>query len=344
VGHYSISGLAAGTYDVSVSAPGNLFPQTHRVILGAGVQHTESFQLAPPVLPPSGTAVTAPRTLLGTPVVKVDTPFHVTKTRCEGGVGGYQLLRDDIVRASGAMTAAGSLLLAADVTATGFTGAASLRLIVDCPNPTDDEDVAFGLYVEQLAYVRDLAGTPLPGATIIFHRAEAEAGPFAPVADGSVIMQPLNRANPSAAASDGSFAWDPMTGFYFVRAELAGCTSPDDPETAHVDSAVFAVPPSPPEIDLRLVCGETDTDGDGYSDADEVALGFDPNTYCNLMRADIDGDGSISIVDLSAIAGVFGRTIPPIPSRLDQDGDAKIAILDLAAVAGLFGRTIAGCP
>jgi hypothetical protein len=64
-------------------------------------------------------------------------------------------------------------------------------------------------------------------------------------------------------------------------------------------------------------------------------------TPCALMRADIDRDQAVSIMDLSAVAGAFGQTIPPAPSALEQGSDGNISVLDLAAVAGQFGRPVA---
>ena len=87
-----------------------------------------------------------------------------------------------------------------------------------------------------------------------------------------------------------------------------------------------------------------DADGDGYSDAAEVALGKNPNIYCDVMRADVDGDGSVSIVDLSRVAGWFGSGTPPAPARLEQDTDSRISILDLAEMAVYFGDHVSSCP
>ena len=87
-----------------------------------------------------------------------------------------------------------------------------------------------------------------------------------------------------------------------------------------------------------------DADGDGYSDAAEVALGKDPNAYCDVMRADVDADATVSILDLSRVAQWFGQSAPPAPGRYLQDGDSAISILDLAQMARYFLESVSICP
>jgi hypothetical protein len=93
-----------------------------------------------------------------------------------------------------------------------------------------------------------------------------------------------------------------------------------------------------------------DTDGDGYSDGQEAALahGGNGSAYCGLMRADVqpapNGDGVISILDLTLVAAKFTQTVPPAPARYDQDGDNKISILDLTRMAQFFTDHVNTCP
>jgi hypothetical protein len=62
------------------------------------------------------------------------------------------------------------------------------------------------------------------------------------------------------------------------------------------------------------------------------------------MRADVDQDGTVTIVDLSTVANVFLDPIPPAPARYDQDTDASITILDLSTMAAVFQAAAAQCP
>jgi hypothetical protein len=90
--------------------------------------------------------------------------------------------------------------------------------------------------------------------------------------------------------------------------------------------------------------GNADTDGDGYTDKQEIDMGKDPSTYCNIMRADVDHDGAVSILDLAKLAQYFTQAIPPAPTAYDQDGDNKISILDLARMAQVFTQPVSTCP
>jgi hypothetical protein len=87
-----------------------------------------------------------------------------------------------------------------------------------------------------------------------------------------------------------------------------------------------------------------DSSGDGYGDGQKIALGKDPTVYCAIMRADVDNDGVVSILDLSHVAKNFGQSVPPAPVRSDQDADNVISILDLAKQASAFGKPATLCP
>jgi hypothetical protein len=98
---------------------------------------------------------------------------------------------------------------------------------------------------------------------------------------------------------------------------------------------------------VRVIYGadsDADTDGDGYSDAAEIAIEEDPGTYCAIMRADVGLRGRVNILDLTEIASAFNEAIPPVSRRLDQNADARINILDLTLVASNYGRTVTACP
>ncbi len=90
-----------------------------------------------------------------------------------------------------------------------------------------------------------------------------------------------------------------------------------------------------------------DSDCDGYTDAQEIALGTNPFSYCQIMRADVNGDGVVNIFDLSTVAGVYGQTVPPAPPRDDQGPppfDGVINIFDLSKIASAYGKTVSQCP
>ena len=89
-----------------------------------------------------------------------------------------------------------------------------------------------------------------------------------------------------------------------------------------------------------------DIDGDGYTNAQETALipAENPNVYCDAMRADVDGDNAVTILDLAIAAGQFLNNVPPAPERLKQDADNAITILDLTKMANLFLQNVSACP
>ena len=89
-----------------------------------------------------------------------------------------------------------------------------------------------------------------------------------------------------------------------------------------------------------------DSDCDGYTDAQEIALGTNPFSYCQTMRADVNGDGTVNIFDLLALAGVYGQAVPPAPARDDQGPppfDGVINLFDLLKIASVYGKTVSQC-
>ena len=65
---------------------------------------------------------------------------------------------------------------------------------------------------------------------------------------------------------------------------------------------------------------------------------------CPIWRADINGDGTVTILDLSLVAAVYGQKVPPAPARYDLNGDNSITILDLSLIAASYGKTTGSCP
>jgi Tol biopolymer transport system component len=93
---------------------------------------------------------------------------------------------------------------------------------------------------------------------------------------------------------------------------------------------------------------DNDKDGDGYTAAQEAGVvpAKSDLAYCDIMRADVDGDGVVSILDLSQVAASYLKTIPPAPERRNQDGDMVISILDLSKMAppSVYLKHVTDCP
>ncbi len=90
-----------------------------------------------------------------------------------------------------------------------------------------------------------------------------------------------------------------------------------------------------------------DTAGDGYGDGQKIALDKNPTLYCPIMRADVNMDGVVNILDLATVAGTYGQAVPPAPARYDQGpppSDGVINILDLSKMASVYDHSVMECP
>lgn len=100
----------------------------------------------------------------------------------------------------------------------------------------------------------------------------------------------------------------------------------------------FGIVPTAERYDLGV---NTDTDGDGYNDGLELALGQHPWSNCKTMRADINGDGIVNVGDIGKIAQNFG--VRPPQARLDQNNDRVINIGDRGLASTQFGKSVLTC-
>lgn len=91
--------------------------------------------------------------------------------------------------------------------------------------------------------------------------------------------------------------------------------------------------------------GCLDTDGDGYPNGRETVLGKNPNSYCAIMRADMNEDGVVNGLDLGTLALNFTKNVPPAPARVDLSNppDGVINGLDLGALALSFTKNVSAC-
>jgi hypothetical protein len=106
-------------------------------------------------------------------------------------------------------------------------------------------------YADPSGTVRSTTGIPLEDATVTLRRSETASGRLSVVPNGSAIMSPANRRNPSRTNALGGYGWDVVPGYYEIAAEHTGCKS------MHASSAVsplLPVPPAQTGVNLELTC------------------------------------------------------------------------------------------
>ncbi len=95
---------------------------------------------------------------------------------------------------------------------------------------------------------------------------------------------------------------------------------------------------------MPIQCVPGDSDCDGYLDSEETALGTNTIVYCPIMRADVNHDQAVNLLDLAKTALYFGQQILPAFPNYDQGPpdyfDYVVNLLDLAKEAQQFGKHV----
>ncbi|MGD1914560.1 MAG: right-handed parallel beta-helix repeat-containing protein [Phycisphaerales bacterium] len=133
---------------------------------------------------------------------------------------------------------------------------------------------------------------------------------------------------------------DPST-FRFAGSD--GSTNTFSNNTAELGDDIYHAGPA--DIDATGVCWGTTVPvaiaARIYDGTDEPGLGivrFDPVAAdCDVCRADLDGDGALTVFDFLAFSGLFGLGDP----QADFDGDGRLTLFDFLAFQAEFD---AGCP
>ncbi len=261
-GAYRVLGVPAGTYAATVSPPtasalDEATTQPFTVVNGADT--VQDVTLHGPTPPPNGTEVTGVGTTtigdVEVPVVYWQQPTPVTTHACAGGTV--------VATVTATNSETGATETTPPVPFTEVTGepgtfggtlpdlyplhgvATVTFTVSNCADPAGDGAVSFTMYIDPSGTVVDgnAADAPVPGATVTLLSSDSATGTFTPVPDGSAVMSPGNRSNPSTTDAQGDFGWDTVPGYYEVEATKAGCGT--------ATSAVLTVPP--PALDLRLV-------------------------------------------------------------------------------------------
>jgi hypothetical protein len=95
-------------------------------------------------------------------------------------------------------------------------------------------------------------------------------------------------------------------------------------------------------VELYDIGTNFDSDGDGYNDGLELALGQHPWSTCAIMRGDVNYDGVVNSIDFGRVVAKFG--LRPPPSRLDQNADTVINSIDQGKLAQQFNQRVLMCP
>ncbi|MEX1193539.1 MAG: hypothetical protein WD904_00255 [Dehalococcoidia bacterium] len=144
---------------------------------------------------------------------------------------------------------------------------------------------------------------------------------------------------------DDTNGWDDI----FVRDRCAdgSCATPDPDGDTFADSADNC--PNWANIAQLLpawTVAANDPDCDGFSTANETTIGTDPTRQCpgpggtpDSWPPDVVANGTINILDVTALKPVFGQSVPPASARYNIAGGVGINILDVTALKPFFGKS-----
>jgi hypothetical protein len=265
LGGYSVAGVTAGDYDITAFPPasdsGHTSGSAGPVTLAENGDVTQDVSLPAVQAPPDDMTVTHTDTgASGEPIIYWAEPLTVKTNGCPEGHAHFQIVQDGSVIREADMpldhTEGGTGVFVAHTPELyPAHGNVVFRITVSgCSNSASDRDQSWNAYIDPSGLVKTTAGTPVVGATVTLYRSDSAAGPFTSVPNGSDVMSPVNRTNPDVTNGDGHFGWDVLAGFYKVRAEKAGCHSPDDPGRGFTETGVLTIPPPVTSLDLRLDC------------------------------------------------------------------------------------------
>ncbi|MGZ6909561.1 MAG: Ig-like domain-containing protein [Acidimicrobiia bacterium] len=255
-GTYDITGLIPGDYDVAAVPPSSSGLAASASVAQTTSSNTTStvdFELATLTVLPADTTFgsSVPGQI---PSVSRVVNSAVTTTACAGGSGTFTVTQNSATLHAGALTESPSGSGDYVGSIPPSQGVVTVTLTVTCPNATQEATSFAAAYIDPSGTVRTPKGVPVVGATVTLLASDNVAGPFVPVTNGSAVMSPANRSNPSLTGTDGSFGWDVVPGYYKVRASRAGCHDPNDASITSVDSDVLTIPPAVTDLDLRLAC------------------------------------------------------------------------------------------
>jgi beta-lactam-binding protein with PASTA domain len=259
-GAYLVDGLSDGTYDVRAFPPTNTNYRTAAlsgVSLAGSDLNNQNITLQSPQPLPNNTTVLPNLGISasGEPIVYWHETLNFSTRGCTGGTGSYAISNSQgtVIRTGALAETSPGVFTASASPFYPVTGHVTVSLSLSCPDGSHPS-VVFSMYIDPSGMVKNQLGQPVSNATVTLYRSDSSAGPFTVVPDGSDIMSPVNRVNPMPTNSQGLFGWDVVTGFYVVRAQASGCTSPSDAAVNFVETPVLTIPPAVTDLELTLNC------------------------------------------------------------------------------------------
>lgn len=271
-GDYATTGASGASYKVTVRS-GNpaLVDQTVTVTMpGDGSAKTQRVTLTTPPVPPTNVTIPGNVGGDGRPTIVPGAPQTFQVTGCATtATPRYSIALPGGSTITGAMakgTVTGDRATFTAVVPAWQVPTSQFVFKTNIPATCGGAPTEITVYIDPSGYVTDQYGRPLPGAVVTLLRADGLAGPYAQVPDGSDIMSPENRANPSITDGDGFFRWDVTEGWYKVTATATACstttTEPMQVLPARVDLLVkltcdVAAPAATPGIAGTPTVGST---------------------------------------------------------------------------------------
>lgn len=188
------------------------------------------------------------------PMVSWQDDLNLSYKGCPGGTAVYTMTVEGQVVRSGPLeeTGSGTYVAVAGAVAPA-TGEGEVTIKLNCPAGTV-QGTNFDLYIDPEGTVVDQNGNLLTAARAVLLRSDDRDGPYAVVPDGSAIMSPGNRSNPTVTGADGRFQWDVVAGWYVVRAYADGCTNPANAKVPFAETQPLEVPPPRFGLVIKMKC------------------------------------------------------------------------------------------
>lgn len=250
-GGYFFNALPTGGYEIGVWPPtDDLFGGGATALVSAGGTTTvDPIELSAPVpMPPNVELTNNGIDENGIPSVYYGDPLQFQVTGCAGVANPsytVTLASGEIIRNQLPMTESPAGTYSATI-APLVPDTGDAEISTNIPATCGGDPVAFNVYIDPSGIVTDQYGRPIVGATVTLLRSDTANGEFSMVPDGSDIMSPSNRANPSVTDDTGFFRWDVQVGWYKVQVENPGCTT--------TTTNAMEVPPEKIDLLIKLSC------------------------------------------------------------------------------------------